>query len=349
MAPIPAATASDGLEVNLTSASDKEVTGERGRFERVQTVPKGAQVVKIGIEPVEVYEVDLVSGTWGANFEIWWRWTGEIDPTETTYFTNNASTLLGSEITYDYLSSAGKPEPKVLSSGEKYQRAIVQLGFVEDFELERFPLDRQFLRIRIENEKWDSNRLFYEFDQEHLSPEKKIPINGWVSVGTQLSSYIHHYGTDFGDIDEGLANQDYSQLVYSMEIKRNESQFYLKLLFPLMIVLIASYAALAIRQLAGKSPLSIASTGLLTVLFSQQLYSKDLPPQAPLVLIDKIYLAGLLSVLLVFIRVVYRTHHKKSDGDFDELKLFMGRKTDLYYGFFVAAVFTILTTILINA
>lgn len=348
--PIAAVKATGDSQTEISRAGSNEVSElERGRFERVGKVSQGAQVVKIGIEPSHIYGVDLATGTWAANLQVWWRWTGDIDPTETTYFTNNADASIGNERTYDYADAQGVPEPIILSSGEKYQRAIIRMGFVENFELNRFPLDRQFLRIRIENDKWDSDRLVYQFDEANISKEKKLPISGWISVGTELSSYIHHYETDFGNVDEGTANQDYSHLIYSMEIKRNGSQFYIKLLFPLIIVLIASYSALAVRQLAAKSPLAIASTGLLTTLFSQQAYSRDLPSQAPVVLIDKIYLAGLFTVLMVFIRVVARTQYKDPSGKFDELKLFMGRRSDLYFALFVVSMFGVFTSIFIIA
>ena len=47
------------------------------------------------------------------------------------------------------------------------------------------------------------------------------------------------------------------------------------------------------------SRLAIAATGLLTVIFLQQGYSNDLPPTAPVALMDKIY--G-LAFAVVFIR-----------------------------------------------
>ena len=345
--PVSAVNATDLSQANVSNAGpNKESELERGRFEEVRTARPGSQIVKIGIEPSEVYGVDLVSGRWSATFQMWWRWTGDIDPTRTTYFTNGVIAE-NDAITYDYVDAQGVPKALILSTGEKYQRAIVRMSFVEDFELKRFPLDRQFLRIRIENNKWDSDRLSYEFDEANLSLKDNLPINGWSLAGTQLRSYIHRYETDFGNVDEGIENQNYSQLVYSMEMKRSTSQFYLKYLFPLIIVLIASCAALAIRALAAKSPLAIASSGLLTALFAQQIYAKDLPSQAPAVLIDKIYAVGLLTILLVFLRVVARTQATDPSGKFAELQVFMGRRSDIYLSVVVMCVFALITSLLV--
>jgi len=345
--PMSAVNAADHSQTNVSSLGlKKESALEKGSFEQVSRGRLGSQIVKIGIEPSEVYGVDLVSGRWSATFQMWWRWTGEIDPTRDTYFTNSVEAE-NDAITYDYVDSQGDPKALILSTGEKYQRAIVRVSFVKEFELKRFPLDRQFLQIRIENKRWQSHSLSYEFDTANLSVEENPNINGWSLAGTQLRSYIHHYKNDLGKVDEGIENQGYSQLVYSMEIKRSTSQFYLKYLFPLFIVLIGSYGALAVRGLAAKSPLAIASSGLLTTLFAQQIYAKDLPSQAPVVLMDKIYGVGLFTILMVFLRVVARTQAKAPNGKFDELLVFMGRKSDIYLSFIVLLVFVLLTSLLV--
>jgi hypothetical protein len=322
---------------------------ERGTFKEQGEIPAGVQIVRVGIEPTEVYGINLADGTWRANFYIWWRWRGDLDPSTTTYFTNNADAAVGQSIKYAYTDAEGKPKPLIQANGEKYQYAYIRMGFVEDYQVGRFPLDSQYLTMKIENDTYASNYLAYVFDEKHLSKEKFIPTNGWISKGITTNSFIHHYTTDFGFIDEGSAFQDYSHLTYSMKIDREKMFFYLKLLVPLLIVLIATLASLLVRQLASKAPLAIASTGLLTTLFAQQSYSQDLPPQSPLVLIDKIYLVGLFVILVVFLRVVMRTKKLTPGQVFDDtdLKLFMGTKSDLIFAVAMLALFGLATTFLI--
>lgn len=337
------------LPVSASFAADDTSNRERGTFQPQGPLKPNVQKVYVGIEPTEVYGVNLADGTWRANFYIWWRWTGDLDPSTTTYFTNNADAAVSQSIKYAYTNAEGKPEPLIQSNGEKYQYAYVRMGFVEDYQIQRFPLDSQFLTMKIENDTYASNYLVYVFDEEHLSSEKYIPTNGWVSKGIKTASLTHHYTTDFGFIDEGAAFQDYSHLRYSMEIQREKLFFYIKLLIPLLIVLIAALASLLVRQLSSKAPLAIASTGLLTTLFAQQSYSQDLPPQAPVVLIDKIYLVGLFVILVVFLRVVMRTRELKPGVAFDDtaLNLFMGSKSDFIFAIGLLAFFGLATTILI--
>jgi len=333
------------LPSNAASNTDSSRI-ERGTFKPQSSISSSAQIVHVGIEPTEVYGINLADGTWRANFYVWWRWSGDIDPSTTTYFTNNADAAVSQSIKYAYTDSEGKPKPLMQSNGEKYQYAYVRMGFVEDYQLKRFPLDSQYLTMKIENDTYASNYLAYVFDYEHLSTEKFIPTNGWVSKGFKTAAFIHHYTTDFGFIDEGSAFQDYSHLTFSMEIQREKMYFYLKLFLPLVIVLTATLAALMVRQMASKTPLALASTGLLTTIFAQQNYSQDLPPQAPLVLIDKIYLAILLIVIIVFLRVVLRTQKFKAGDSLDQ-SAFMGSKSDFIFALSLFLVFGAVSSFLV--
>jgi hypothetical protein len=335
--------------LSVSHAEGNTSRAERGTFKAQAPIAPGVQIVHVGIEPTAVYGVNLADGTWRANFYIWWRWSGDLDPSTTTYFTNNADAAVSQSVKYAYTDADGKPKPLIQANGEKYQYAYIRMGFVEDYQVHRFPLDRQYLTFKIENDTYASNYLVYVFDNKHLSAEKLIPTNGWVSKGVTTSALTHHYTTDFGFIDEGSAFQDYSQLRYSMEIQRDKLFFYLKLLLPLLIVLVATLASLLVRQLSSLSPLAIASTGLLTTLFTKQSYSQSLPPQAPAVLIDKIYLISLFSTLAVFLRVVMRTRKLKPGQAFDntDLSLFMGSKADFVFAAGLLAFFGLATVFLI--
>ena len=337
------------LSIPVTASQADTTYRGRGSFVPGGAFTPGAELVHIGIEPSEIYGIDIAQGTWCANFSMWWRWYGDLDPSTTTYFTNNADATHGQSVKYSYKDSQGKPKPITLSDGDQYQSAFVRMCFIEDFKLERFPLDTQNLNIKIQNDTYDSNRIVYAFDYDHLSPEQKVPTNGWVSRGIKTDLLLHRYATDFGNTDDDEYIKNFSNLIYSMKIERPKLHFYLKLFFPLTVILLSTFTALIVRQVASKAPLAITSTGLLTVIFSQQTYSQELPAHAPAVLIDKIYIAGLLTVLSAFIRVAVRTRSKHVDPALNENEksLYMGRKSDLIFGVALLTIFGLVTAFLI--
>ena len=289
--------------------------GARGTFQSNDSIPDTAEIVKVGIEPVEVYSINAEAGTWNANFFIWWRWNGERDPSTTTSFTNLTDAISADFLKYAYVDKNGNPSPSITITGDKYQSAYVRAEFTTKFPLKAFPLDKQLLQIRLENTSYTYNELVYKVDDAFISLDTNIPMDGWKPQEIRTGSYRHRYPTDFGDIGDAFG--DYSMLVYGIEVSRGGANFIIKLLLPLVAVILATLSALFVRQIASKSPLAIASTGLLTLVFTQQNYSQRLPENSPAVLMDKIYLIGYGVVLLVFARVVYRTRTRPSDDPND--------------------------------
>jgi len=289
--------------------------GARGTFQSNDNIPDTAEIVKVGIEPVEIYSINAEAGTFNANFFIWWRWSGDRDPSTTTSFTNVTDAISTDFLKYAYVDENGKPSPSITITGDKYQSAYVRAEFTTKFPLKAFPLDKQLLQIRLENTSYTYNELVYKVDDAFISLDTTIPMDGWKPQEIRTGSYRHRYPTDFGDIGDAFG--DYSMLVYGIEVSRGGANFIIKLLLPLVAVILATLSALFVRQIASKSPLAIASTGLLTLVFTQQNYSQRLPENSPAVLMDKIYLIGYGVVLLVFARVVYRTRTRPNDNPND--------------------------------
>lgn len=289
--------------------------GARGTFQSNDSIPDTAEIVRVGIEPVEVYSINTEAGTFEANFFIWWRWTGTRDPSVTTSFTNVTDATSDAFLKYAYIDKNGKPSPLITITGDKYQSAYARAQFTTKFPLKAYPLDKQLLQMRLENTSYTYNELVYKVDDTFLSLDTTLPMDGWQAQEIRTGSYRHRYPTDFGDIGDAFG--DYSMLVYGIEISRGGSNFIIKLLLPLIAVILATLSALFVRQIASKSPLAIASTGLLTLVFTQQNYSQKLPENSPAVLMDKIYLIGYTVVLLVFARVVFRTRTLANDDPND--------------------------------
>lgn len=336
------------MEIAEPSNSLGNTNSQRGKFYVQERPTPASEIVYVGIEPVSIYGIEVEQGIWNANFYIWWRWSGEKDATDSTQFLNNSDGLSSTKISYSFVNMYGKPEPKILATGEKYQRAYVRMGFTSKFDLSHYPLDSQNLNIQIENTKYSTSVLSYVWDLEHMSAERTVPISGWKSKGFDTGTYVHSYLTDFGYVDILNVPEDFSSISYKMEIERSKPFFYIKLFFPLLIILLAILSSLVVKQLAAQAPLAIASTGILTALFFQQSYSQVLPTNAPVVLIDKIYLLGLLIIILVFTRVVQRAR-KSTPGMFDkESNHYMGHKSDIMFASALLATFLLGSIILIS-
>ena len=288
----------------------------RGSYTVQRAVPASAEVVHMGIEPVQVYSVNLGAGTWASNFFIWWRWRGAIDPTTTTTILNATDATTNYDRTWLYKTADGAERPRVLPDGEHYQQAFVSVGLGDTFPLGAFPLDRQDLQIRVENGLYDANQLVYVPDVGHVSRDAQISVPGWNTRSVSEQSYIHTYGTDFGLGGSRVAHSAFSAFVLTISVARPGSPFWIKLLLPLMIVLISAVGALLIPPEYYEPRLAIAATGLLTLIFLQQVYSGDLPSPVPVVFMDDLYAIALVAVFVTFTRIIWATRlERASAGD----------------------------------
>jgi len=313
------------------------VTGivPRGDTTKQGAPPKGAEVVYYGIEPVQVYGISLADDLWKANFWMWYRWKGPYDPVETTSFNNSTNADTNFQVTYSYVDGKGKPTPITLGNGYHYQLLYIQAGFANEFKLQRYPLDHQELAIRFENTTYAFSQLVYEPDPMRSS-DQRFAVPSWLTTSLTYQSYMKHYTTDFGNADAAGPFQNWSLGTYSINIQRPVSHFVGKLLLPLLIVLTASVLVLFLKTEHEISRLALTGTGLVTLIFLQTSYSTDLPPSAPLVLLDKVYVVGYLVVLITFIRIVWETLEvSKNKREADHLQL-VDRRIAIGIGCFVA-------------
>ena len=270
--------------------------------------PKGAEVVYLGIEPLSYDNVNVSQDSFDTSFYIWWRWRGKIDPVATTDVLNSNPSSSSYVIDYSYVNAAGTERPIRLPDGEQYQTARISLAVSAPFPVNRYPLDHQNLVLRFENNTWDDHQLVYVPDSANMTTRPAVEVSGWNVTGESIGTLLHRYGTNFGAVGTGVSASNYSQLVYDVKIARPPSHFLLKLFLPLLVVFIAATSALFIKKDDSDIRLAMVGTGLLTVIFLQFGYSGDLPPTAPAVLMDEIYVAAYVGLGLTFLRVIYTTN-----------------------------------------
>jgi len=309
-----AATTSENPGLTPLPANDQNIE-PRGTFYRAHGVPKGAEVVYYGIEPEQAYDVSPNTDSWSLNFYMWFRWKGPRDPSTTTAFDNATNAATHYVVKYSYTNAKGVETPIRLKDGYEYQLLYIQAGFSNNFDLSRYPLDTQDLSIQFENTTYDFDQMTYLPDPGR-SFDKEFAVPDWNTKNIAYASYVKHYHTDFGDSDSGAGYTNWSLGTYSITISRPISHFVAKLLLPLLVVMIVALMTLLLKARHEISRIALSGTALLALFFLQQGYSADLPPTAPLVLMDEFYVLSYVVVTLVFIRIVWETqqvyHHRRN-------------------------------------
>lgn len=129
-----------------------------GKFARFQ------QVVFTGIYLNEISRLDLPQSSFTADFYLWLRAAGNTarpgnaDPADIVF-----PDLLRGEF-----DKARPAERRDLPDGSAYQLWHVQGEFRTDFDLRRFPFDRQTVVLRLSNARAASDRIVYALDRRAL-------------------------------------------------------------------------------------------------------------------------------------------------------------------------------------
>ncbi len=257
--------------------------------------PSKPQEVRVGVYLMNLYDLNMDEHSFYADFYLWFKWKGSIDPTEIEFVNSIEKWSMARE-------QSGDSSNLTLKDGTNYRIFRIEGRFFHSFSLNRFPLDRHMLDIQIESPEHSADSLVYLPDTNGAGVRNTLKLVGWEMDGCQLESKVHDYGTDFGNPEENA--QKYSNLSYTVRLERPVSYFILKMLLPLIVVMLVSIGALILHPSHIDTRSSLPIGGLLTAVFLQQSYSGALPDTGYMVLMDKIYLLCYILISLVLLQVI---------------------------------------------
>src|SRR5262249_36114575 len=124
------------------------------------------RVVSTGMFLNEIYRVDIAGGTFSADFYVWLRYAhsadpGLADPTEIEL----------PELVRGALDPSQPAVERNLDDGTTYRLWRVRGDFKNDFDLHRYPLDRQTLIIRLFNPRSAADRIVYAQDRRTIGAD----------------------------------------------------------------------------------------------------------------------------------------------------------------------------------
>jgi hypothetical protein len=273
------------------------VKNNSGKLIPLNDLPANAKRVTVGIYTINIYDLDLRSNTYRMSAYVWLIWKGDFDPVESLEFTN---VVENSGFTKQSLLEA----PRLLKNGSKYQAMHIEGRFFQPYDLKKYPLDSQELSLFVENTRDTYNEVVYIPDHTATGYDSNLLIPGWKVTGLNARTYIHDYGTNFGEADVAEASK-YSTVKFSFDLVRNIHFFMWKLLLPLLIVLLTNWFALILKPTLIEVRTAMPATALLTAVFMRQSAMDAIPECPSLVLMDQIYLLAYLFILLTLLQVIW--------------------------------------------
>ncbi len=256
--------------------------------------------VTIGMYVNDIQTVNLTTYSYAVDLYLWFRWTDpSINPVEQFEFMNtfdpeaHVQTLL-----YD------QPQPQ--PDGSLYQIVRHQGLFSAKFPLHDYPFDRQVLSVTVEDTTMTAESLSYIADKEPIVVNGEIRLPGYKLGAPELVIRQKPYPTAFGDLAEPeLA--PYSRAEFFIPISRPPISGVLKTFVPVILIILSAAFALLLDPVHVEARIGLAITALLTLVAMQFTMLSGLPEVAYLTLIDQVYLASYLYILVVIGIVVQGT------------------------------------------
>ncbi|MFM7376240.1 MAG: hypothetical protein ACKO39_13975 [Chthoniobacterales bacterium] len=241
--------------LNLNSVNEKDEAFEADLY--IQFIWRDPRLAHGGAEPL-TYAEEAVEEKLK---EIWWP---QIE------FVNTAEPIITNQILAIY------PDGQVgLVLG-------LTATFRTDFDLRRFPFDRQKLAIKVQSFISDADKLRFVVNKDYLGAKKSNTYEGLRVKGLDAS---------VGTVNLDGIHADFSEFRATIDVERNPSFFFWTVFGPVILIFLISCTVylLASDQLADR--VGICLTALLACIATQFALSFSLPQISYLTLIDRLFVA----------------------------------------------------------
>lgn len=249
-----------------------------------------ADLVTLGLYVNQLEEMSLRDGRIGVDFYLWTRWRNpEIDP------------LQGIELMNGRIEQIDVQEKKQVGE-ELYALARVRAVINATWDVARFPLDRQQVRIVLEDTTRDASRLIYQPDvrNSELAPDLAVP--GYRIASGAAHAATHVYRTNYGDTSMPTGKESqYSRFTYTIELARPGLTYFFKLYTAIFISTMVAFLAFLVKPTDLDPRFGLGVGAVFAVVACAFVISSQLPETAEFALTDQI---NVVSMGLIFLSIV---------------------------------------------
>ena len=175
-------------------------------------------------------------------------------------------------------------------------------AFTQPLRLQSFPFDRQTFRVQLVAVRYQSNEVMFVPDQVWIRDGLKEA--GGISPSVTLPDWTIEKW-ELKPIVYALApRHQYSGYAFEFTASRNVQHYLLKVILPLVLIVIMSWAVFWIDPINASSQVSITMTSMLTLIAYRFAIDSQLPLLPYMTRLDVFILASTLLVFFSLIEVV---------------------------------------------
>ena len=245
---------------------------------------------KIGIYVNSIYDFKLDDKSYMADFWMWMNYKND-----SLRFENNAEITNSKAAEFSHYSMEKKGEWNWAA-----QKCRAQL--IHQWDVSKFPFDKQYLRIEIEDSQTDTSKLVYEADMKNSKIDTGFNSSEWCIESFSLKSGVRTYETTYGN--PSLAGKSsYPRVVAEITIRRNNSWMKLvKLLTGAYVAFLISCIVFFVSNESQDSRFCLCVGGIFAAIGNKYIVESVVPSSTSNSLMDNVH--SLTFIFILFITIV---------------------------------------------
>jgi len=270
----------------------------------------GPTQVSVGIWMVDISNIDSAQQTFTAEVAVVLRWK------------DSRLAHTGNGVVRYSLDQIWHPRAVIVNEGNSVSRKFPDMAevepdgkviyrqryagaFTQPLRLRSFPFDRQTFRLHFVAVRYRPNEVQFVPDQDWI--DNGLKQAGGIAPSITLPDWtIENWNTK--SLSYALApGFEYSGYAFEFTATRNVQNYILKVIFPLVLIVMMSWAGFWIDPVNANSQISVAVTSMLTLIAYRFTVDTQLPRLPYMTRLDVFFLVSTLLVFFSLIEVLVTT------------------------------------------
>lgn len=265
--------------------------------------------VKVGIFVTNLYDLSLTQNEFKGTFWMWFVYKDNAICEGDTMRMLNQVELPN---TKDFRFNSKDMEVK---GGLYWETQQCWATFVQRWNVDHYPFDRQVLRIHLEDAEKDTSALIYIADKKNTVVDKALQLNGWYIDSVSIDRIDHVYNSNYGDPTMADGESVYPGVVMEIHLSRDAAGIFFKFFALAFLSFIISYLLLFVNPRLIDARLALAVGAIFGAVGNKYIVDSSLPENASLTLSDQVHIVVFgcifIGILLSVIDVLLIDRHPR--------------------------------------
>lgn len=287
----------------------------------------------VGIYVSSIYDFKLDEKSYMADFWMWMNYKNDSLKFENVMELPNSKS---SDFSHFF-------SEKKLDWNWATQKCKAQL--IYEWDLSKFPFDKQKLQIEIEDSQYDTSRVIYQADTINSKIDTAFNSKEWIIENFSLTAGLKTYETSYGNpLLQGKSS--YPRVIAEITIRRNNSWLMLlKLLTGAYIAFLISSLVFFISSENQDSRFGLCVGGLFAAIGNKYIVESIVPSSTTYSLMDNVHNLTFTFILLIVIASIISLHFFES-GDLKKKQKSLKMDRVVFYS--IVALYAVINVFLVE-